>query len=57
MKHAIITDNKWHQLGDFNYVIEITKPGYIFKESGTYTFGGYTKRELKNIYKRGIIKE
>ena len=40
MKDAKITDNKWHQLADFKYVIEITKPGYVFKESGTYTYGG-----------------
>ena len=57
MTHAKITDNKWHQLADFKYVIEITKPGYVFKESGTYTYGGYTKKELKDFYKRGIVKE
>ena len=57
MEHAIITDNKWHQLGNFKYVIEITKKGYVFRESETYTYGANTKKELKDFYKRGIIKE
>ncbi len=50
MENAIITNNNWHQLGNFKYVIEITKKGYVFKESQTYTYGANTKKELKEFY-------
>ena len=61
MINAKIETNKFWGFDDAKWVLVLNEDkvneGYCFKETGTLNYAANTKRELKWVYARGIIKE
>ena len=61
MKYARIETNVFWQFDDTKWVLVLNddkvNEGYCFKETGSINYPANTKRELKWVHSRGIIKE